>query len=90
MVVLEAMAAGVPVVASHVEGIPEAVRHRREGMLFEPGSVSQLAQALEDIVNGALDYPQMSAAAQQRQREHFSAESMAEQCARVYDAILQR
>ena len=43
MVVLEAMAAGLPVVASRVEGVPEAVVHRETGLLVEPGSVSQLA-----------------------------------------------
>src|SRR5207237_5725177 len=40
MVVLEAMAAGLPVVASRVEGVPEAVVHRETGLLVEPGSVS--------------------------------------------------
>ena len=57
MVVLEAMAAGVPVIASSVEGIPEAIRHREEGLLVEPGSVSQLALAIEDLVGSPVDCP---------------------------------
>ena len=37
MVVLEAMAAGVPVVATRVPGVPEAIRHGRDGVLVDPG-----------------------------------------------------
>jgi glycosyltransferase involved in cell wall biosynthesis len=46
MVALEAMAAGVPVIASNVGGIPEAVQHDRSGLLVEPGNDSDLAQAI--------------------------------------------
>ena len=37
MVLLEAMSAGLPVVAADVEGVPEAVRDGREGLLVTPG-----------------------------------------------------
>ena len=37
MVVLEAMAAGVPVVATRVAGVPEAIRHGLDGLMVEPG-----------------------------------------------------
>ena len=60
MVVLEAMAAGLPVVASRVEGVPVAVVHRETGLLVEPGSVSQLAKAIEETVAGDVDYTALS------------------------------
>ena len=90
MVVLEAMAAGVPVVASHVEGVPAAIRHREEGLLYEPGSVSQLALAIEELVEGPseLDYAAMSRSAQQRHAECFSAQAMAAEVAQVYREVL--
>lgn len=44
--VLEAMAAGLPVVASGVEGMEELVEHGRTGLLFTPGDPSACAQAL--------------------------------------------
>lgn len=90
MVVLESMAAAVPVVASHVEGIPEAIRHREDGLLFEPGSVSQLALAVEELISGGndLDYAAMSRNAQQRHAEKFSAHAMAGEVASVYREIL--
>lgn len=43
---LEAMAAGLPVVATHVGGLPDAVTSEREGILVEPGHPKQLREAL--------------------------------------------
>ncbi len=45
-VILEAMAASLPVVASDIPGNRELVRHRRTGCLFQPGDVKGLAQTL--------------------------------------------
>jgi glycosyltransferase involved in cell wall biosynthesis len=50
LVVLEAMAAGVPVVATNVGGIPDQFRHRREGLLVQPGDVHGMAAAILDIL----------------------------------------
>jgi glycosyltransferase involved in cell wall biosynthesis len=88
MVVLEAMAAGVPVVASHVEGIPEAIVHRETGLLVEPACVNQLASAIEDFVSGALDYSAISQRARERHRERFSDVAMARNLAAVYRDVL--
>ena len=89
MVVLEAMAAGLPVVASHVEGVPEAIRHREDGLLVEPGSVSQLSLGIEELITSEeLDYQTICASAKQRHQLCFSDRSMAENLARVYDQIL--
>jgi glycosyltransferase involved in cell wall biosynthesis len=90
MVVLEAMAAGVPVIASNVEGVPEAIRDGDEGFLIEPGRPGPLADAIEELTSGKLNYPAMSRAAQHRHAEHFSAEIMATRVAEVYDAVLGR
>lgn len=89
MVVLEAMAAGLPVVASHVEGVPEAIRHREDGLLVEPASVSQLAFAIEELITSEeLDYETMSTSAKQRHSLCFSDHRMAENLAVVYDNVL--
>lgn len=48
--ILEAMAAGLPVVASRVGGIPELIQDGVEGYLVEPGHVDHLAQAIEKVM----------------------------------------
>lgn len=88
MVVLEAMAAGLPVVATRCEGTTEAILHRQTGFLVEPGSVNQLSDAIEELFNGETDYPSMSLAARERHADRFSETAMARQVAGVYDGVL--
>jgi colanic acid/amylovoran biosynthesis glycosyltransferase len=47
---MEAMAAGVPVVTSRITGVPELVRDRETGLLAEPGDVSDLADKLVEVL----------------------------------------
>jgi glycosyltransferase involved in cell wall biosynthesis len=88
MVVLEAMAVGLPVVASRVEGIPNAVVHRETGLLVDPASVSQLAHAIEKIVTCGVDYTALSHNARRRHAELFSDTKMASGVAEVYRKVL--
>lgn len=90
MVVLEAMAAGLPVIASDVEGVPEAIVDRQDGLLVQPGDAASLAAAIDELASGLMDYPALSRNAQVRHAEHFSAEAMAAKVARVYDQVLGR
>jgi len=88
MVVLEAMAAGVPVVAARVEGVPEAVRDGQDGLLVEPGSPSAMAGAITRLAGGELDYGAMSSNAVRRHARYFSDEVMAAGVAKVYRRVL--
>ncbi|MGZ8725984.1 MAG: glycosyltransferase family 4 protein [Aeromicrobium sp.] len=49
-VVVEAMACGLPVIATAVGGIPEAVRHRSNGLLAEPHDVPTIASHLAELL----------------------------------------
>ncbi len=49
LVVLEALAASCPVVASRLGGIPEIIRDRENGLLVEPGNAEQIAQAVLEL-----------------------------------------
>jgi glycosyltransferase involved in cell wall biosynthesis len=90
MVVLEAMSAGVPVVATRVEGVPEAIRDGIDGLIAAPSDPDDLAQAIARVTSGQLDWQSMCREAHLRQREHFSDRSMAAGVARVYRALLSR
>jgi glycosyltransferase involved in cell wall biosynthesis len=50
VVLIEAMACGLPVVASRISGIPELVEEGRSGLLFQPGDPVALARSLERLV----------------------------------------
>lgn len=62
-VLLEAMATGVPCVATAVTGIPEVVVDGRTGILLEPGDVDALADAIARVAHGAVDVAALAAEA---------------------------
>jgi glycosyltransferase involved in cell wall biosynthesis len=50
VVLIEAMASGVPVVASRLSGIPELVHHEQTGLLAQPGDVDDLCAAIRRLI----------------------------------------
>jgi glycosyltransferase involved in cell wall biosynthesis len=89
MVVLEAMAAGVPVVATRVEGVPEAIRDGQDGLLANPNNADDLAITIERIIRGAVDWSRLRESAIARHADGFSDRSMAEGTTAVYRSVLQ-
>jgi len=88
MVVLEAMAAGVPVIGTDVEGVPEAIRHGQDGILTRAGDADDLARGIRRIIQGEFDWCKLRENALERHAERFSDTAMAAGVARVYDEIL--
>ncbi|MCC6127571.1 MAG: glycosyltransferase [Pirellulales bacterium] len=88
MVILEAMAAGVPVVASAVEGVPEAIRDGRDGLLTIPGDADDMARKITAVIDGRTDWQSLRLNAIERQGQYFSDESMARGVAKVYRGVL--
>ena len=88
MVVLEAMACGVPVVATRVEGTPEAIRHGRDGLTPKPDDPEDLGAAIGRVIGGEVDWRALRASALRRHAEKFSEVSMAAGVAKVYRRVL--
>jgi starch synthase len=69
--VLEAMAAGLPVVAARSGAVPEMVVDGRCGRIVEPGDDATLLAAVTDLLDDPERRRSMGAAAQERQRERY-------------------
>jgi glycosyltransferase involved in cell wall biosynthesis len=83
---LEAMAAGVPVVASAVGGIPEIVEHGRSGVLVEaPPRADGVVQALAPLLSDAGRRRELGERGRERFERHFTAEAWAARMRGVYD-----
>jgi L-malate glycosyltransferase len=72
LVVLEAMGAGVPVLATDVGGIAECVVQGETGLLVKPGDSDALADALVKLLGDPAGRQAMGATGQRRVRDHFS------------------
>jgi len=87
-VILEAMASGLPVVATKVGGTPEIVTHGRTGYLFEPANEEAAVRALHTLLSDA----DLRTAMGRRAREHvvanYSMERLSDVLRRLYCSVL--
>jgi glycosyltransferase involved in cell wall biosynthesis len=85
--ILEAMRAGLPVVASSVGGIPEAVVPGRTGLLAPAGDVDALAAHLASLIVDADLRKKIGDGGRERFLAHFSFRDMLEKTLRIYQEI---
>lgn len=86
--ILEAMASGLPVVATQHGGIPELVTHERTGLLVPERDATALAAALERLMTDDALCEKFSAAGHKRAAEQFSVRSWVRGMEAVYDRVL--
>jgi glycosyltransferase involved in cell wall biosynthesis len=86
--ILEGMAAGVPVVASRVAGIPELVVDGESGLLVDRGSADALAVVLDRLLDDPARGAAIGEAGRARARNKYSRERMAADLTALYDAAL--
>jgi glycosyltransferase involved in cell wall biosynthesis len=84
--VIEAMSAGVPVIASATGGLPSLVTHERTGLLVPPGDVDHLAGALNRLIQSAAARKRLGDAG----RESVEQQCRPERTAREYVALYRR
>lgn len=87
--VLEAMAAGKPVVATGVGGLPEVVEDRVTGLLVPPGDSAALAGAISKLISEKALMEEMGDLGWRRIQHHFTMEQMAEKNEDYYYELLQ-
>jgi glycosyltransferase involved in cell wall biosynthesis len=88
LVLLEAMAAGVPVVATDIPGNDEAVRSGMDGLLVHPGNVMALAESVQSILNIPLQADEFRRSARQRLEQEFSPAAMLEGLTAIYKQVV--
>jgi len=88
--IVEAMAAGTPVVASMSEGARETIDDNLTGRLFPISDVEALAKAVCELLSDPGQRERLSATAQRVVRERFSLERMVVKTEKVYQQVLGR
>jgi len=89
IVLLEAMQAAVPIVASSVGGIPEVLEGGRCGLLVKPGCCESLVAGLTHVMQNPKDAEARAHSARRRVLENYSSEAMTQKYQEIYKKVLQ-
>lgn len=88
LVLLEAMACGVPCIGTNVGGIPEVIKHNQTGYIVEVGDHKQAAAYAIRLVQNEQLYAEFAKCAITHVQKHFQSEAIVKQYIRVYDDLL--
>jgi glycosyltransferase involved in cell wall biosynthesis len=87
-VVLEAMQAGVPVIAARAGGVPEIITPGEHGLLAEPGDVLEYYRQLERLMAAEPERCQLRSAALARVKGQFSVNRVSQQLSRLLKELV--
>ena len=88
LALVEAMYAGLPVVATRVGGIPSIVNHEETGLLVPVDDVSAIASSLDRLLSDAELRARFGNAGRERAHSHFSAERYVGDVAELYRELM--
>jgi len=88
MVVLEAMAAGLPVAASRVGGVPDLVDHQITGLLFDPGNLEDMRECIELLISNPEFRISAGQAGKRKALEVFHPSRIAKRHIEIYQEVL--
>lgn len=86
-VIAEAMASGLPVAATDVDGVPELVAHGETGILSPSGDVEALAASLDTLLGDRETARRMGLAGRKRVEEYFSFAAMAAKHEQLFERL---
>ena len=86
--VMEALACGLPVVATRVGGIPDIVEHEKTGLLINKGDIEGLAAALVTLLRDPCRCARMGQAAHAFARVHLDARKTVSRLVELYDELI--
>ena len=87
LAILEAMACGVPVVATDVGGVSEIISTNQVGVVVDDFSASSFVQAIDAILSKPVHYEKIRHASRKRVETHFSEQAMIQGTLRVYNEV---
>ena len=88
MVILEAMAAGLPVAASNVGGVPDLVQNGSTGLMFDPNSEEEIRSVIESLIRDPYKSSTFGLAGRSYALEHFHPKVIAEEHIKIYREVL--
>lgn len=90
MTILEAMAAGVPVIASRVEGVPEVLEEAHTGFLVNPGDAGDLSEKLVSVIKDPVLLRRVAEKARDHVLKNHECHSQAGKIGELYRQVLSR
>lgn len=88
MVIAEAMASGVPVVASRVGGVSEMIKNHETGLLYNTGDVEALTKHLKNLLKNGFMRDRLGKSARSFAEANYSPKRVAEKTVTVYQYLL--
>jgi len=88
MAVLEAMAAGVPVAAAKVGGLPGLITHGTDGLLFDPGDEDSIRAAVAELLADESKRAELGERAKEKALRCFHPQRIAEKHVAIYHEII--
>lgn len=90
IVILEAWAAGLPVVASRLGGVANFVAHGSDALLFESARVTELCAAVESLIRSPELREALGTAGRQKAVSQYSWDRIADRLLEVYQEVIER
>lgn len=90
LVLLEAMACGLPCIGTAIGGIPEVIEHGVNGYLSELGDVEKMSEHVIDLLSDERRYEQMAENALLTVKQRFQSTKIVKQYESIYESLLEK